>query len=42
MLTLGPATVERIVDMDRFALPLAMLFPGARLAAIGRARLAGA
>jgi glyoxylase-like metal-dependent hydrolase (beta-lactamase superfamily II) len=38
MLTLGPATVERIVDMDRFALPLAMLFPGARLAAIADAR----
>lgn len=34
MLTLGAATVERVVDLDRFALKLGFLFPGAELDAI--------
>jgi glyoxylase-like metal-dependent hydrolase (beta-lactamase superfamily II) len=38
MLTLGPATVERIVDIDRFTLPLGMIFPGATLDALAGAR----
>ncbi|WP_306886825.1 MBL fold metallo-hydrolase [Amorphus orientalis] len=35
MFTLGQATVRRIVDIDRFALPLDFLFPDASLAALG-------
>ncbi|SDW87720.1 hypothetical protein SAMN05444336_102601 [Albimonas donghaensis] len=34
MLTLGAATVERVIDLDPFALPLGLLFPGAEIEAI--------
>jgi len=34
----GSATVSRIIDLDPFALPLAFLFPGATLEALGPAR----
>ena len=38
MLTLGAATIERIVDMDPFRLPLAMIFPDASLEELEDAR----
>lgn len=34
----GKATVYRVIDLDPFALPLAFLFPGATLEALGTAR----
>ena len=38
MLTLGAATIERIVDMDPFRLPLRMIFPDASLEELEDAR----
>ena len=38
MLTLGAATIERIVDMDPFRLPLTMIFPDATLGELEDAR----
>ena len=35
MLTLGDATVQKIVDLDRFALPLDLLIPNATFADLG-------